>query len=160
MFFIVCTSSDDDCLIGMGSILLGNCVTRYLCPSAQFMSVLLLLFFFYCNLPCAFKRNISEYFQRTVSHETTVKEHGQAKIQHFISLAYTCYVKPNTNWTAKHHLLLCHTRKWYWGQVHMTSLKIDMHNPALVCGPMKFLLIKPRNRIWTWPLTECSQILR
>jgi len=25
----------------------------------------------------------------------------------------------------------------------MTSLKIDMGNPVLVCGPMKFLLIKP-----------------
>jgi len=25
----------------------------------------------------------------------------------------------------------------------MTSLKIDMHNPVLVCGPMTFLLIKP-----------------
>ena len=27
--------------------------------------------------------------------------------------------------------------------VHMTFLKIDMRNPVLVCGPMKFLLIKP-----------------
>jgi len=25
----------------------------------------------------------------------------------------------------------------------MTSLKIDMRNPVVVCGPMKFLLIKP-----------------
>jgi len=25
----------------------------------------------------------------------------------------------------------------------MTSLKIDMRNPVLVCGPMKFLPIKP-----------------
>jgi len=25
----------------------------------------------------------------------------------------------------------------------MTSLKIDMRNPLLVCGPMKFLLLKP-----------------
>jgi len=24
----------------------------------------------------------------------------------------------------------------------MTSLKIDMRNPVLICGPMKFLLIK------------------
>jgi len=29
----------------------------------------------------------------------------------------------------------------------MTSLKIDMQNPVLVCGPMKFLLIQSRNRI-------------
>ena len=28
------------------------------------------------------------------------------------------------------------------GQVHMTFLKIDIGNPVLVCGPMKFLLIK------------------
>jgi len=27
----------------------------------------------------------------------------------------------------------------------MTSLKIDMRNPVLVCGPMKFLLIKLTN---------------
>jgi len=26
----------------------------------------------------------------------------------------------------------------------MTSLKIDIRKPVLVCGPMKFLLIKPR----------------
>ena len=28
---------------------------------------------------------------------------------------------------------------FYW----MVDLKIDMRNPVLVCGPMKFLLIKP-----------------
>jgi len=28
----------------------------------------------------------------------------------------------------------------------MTSLKIDMRNPVLVCGPMKFHLIIGRNR--------------
>ena len=62
----------------------------------------------------------------------------------------------------------------------MISLKIDMLNPVLVCGSMKFLLIKPckvsflklktkpvegddligySKVIWMWPLSECSQII-
>jgi len=42
--------------------------------------------------------------------------------------------------------LLSAARIWWHsvrGHVHMTSLKIDMWNSVLVCGPMKFHLIKP-----------------